>query len=156
MQSRSELKRLFSYDDWANREYARALLRLSSPPEPAVRLLGHIMGAQKIWLGRLRGQKDAPAVWPALDPPAWSGTLEELGREWGDYLGSLTDEGLSASISYTNSQGEHWTSQVGDILTHVAFHGAYHRGQLAREIRQAGEAPPPTDYIHAVRRGLVP
>ena len=54
-----------------------------------------------------------------------------------------------------NSKGEPWTSSVEDILTHVVLHAAHHRGQVASGLRAAGHEPAYTDYIHAVRRGLV-
>lgn len=54
-----------------------------------------------------------------------------------------------------NSLGEDWTSTVGDILTHVAMHGAYHRAQIAAAIRESGRTPAYTDFIHAVRRRLI-
>ena len=62
---------------------------------------------------------------------------------------------LAEAVGYRNSQGEYWTSTVGDILTHVALHGAYHRAQIATAIREAGGTPAYTDFIHATRQGLV-
>jgi len=44
---------------------------------------------------------------------------------------------------------------VGDILTHVLLHSAYHRGQIAVDLRAAGLTPAYTDYIHAVRQGKI-
>jgi len=41
------------------------------------------------------------------------------------------------------------------VLTHVVLHSAYHRGQIATQMRAGGEAPAHTDFIHAVRRGLI-
>jgi uncharacterized damage-inducible protein DinB len=40
---------------------------------------------------------------------------------------------------------------VEDILLHTCLHGAYHRGQIARDLRQAGDPPEPTDYIAFIR-----
>jgi uncharacterized damage-inducible protein DinB len=54
-----------------------------------------------------------------------------------------------------NSKGEPYTSSVEDILTHVVFHGAYHRGQIAAKMRESGLEPAYTDYIHAIRQGFV-
>jgi uncharacterized damage-inducible protein DinB len=34
-------------------------------------------------------------------------------------------------------------------------HGGYHRGQIAAAVREAGGEPAYTDFIHAVRAGLV-
>jgi uncharacterized damage-inducible protein DinB len=58
-------------------------------------------------------------------------------------------------VGYRNSKGEPWTSTVGDILTHVVTHSAYHRGQVASELRAAGFIPAYTDFIHAVRQGFL-
>jgi uncharacterized damage-inducible protein DinB len=44
---------------------------------------------------------------------------------------------------------------VEDVLTHVLFHSAYHRGQIALQMRASGAEPAYTDFIHAVRKGFV-
>jgi len=149
------IKRLFSYDDWANHEVLTALEALSTPPERSVKLLAHILSAERLWLERLLVQKQTLPVWPLL-------TLEQCGREadglsilWRHYLASLDEPRLSNSISYKNSQGEIFTSPKQDILQHVVMHSAYHRGQIAADMRAAGFAPPYTDFIHAVRQGFV-
>jgi uncharacterized damage-inducible protein DinB len=35
------------------------------------------------------------------------------------------------------------------------MHSAYHRGQIASHMREQGQAPAYTDFIHAVRQGHV-
>ena len=62
---------------------------------------------------------------------------------------------LNRQAEYVNSKGERYVSSVEDILTHVVFHGAYHRGQIAAKMREAGFDPAYTDYIHAVRQHFV-
>jgi uncharacterized damage-inducible protein DinB len=62
---------------------------------------------------------------------------------------------LARQINYVNSKGESWSSQVDDILLHVITHSAYHRGQIASNMRAAGLTPAYTDFIHAVRQELV-
>ena len=151
MESLSELKRLLQYDAWANEQYVSALARLRSPPEAAARILAHIAGAQRIWLSRLAGSREKVPGWPPFDPQA----LSDLAAEWERVREALTEGGLETPVAYTNSEGEPWTSTTGDILTHVIMHGTYHRGQIARELRLAGIAPPYTDYIHAVRQGFI-
>jgi uncharacterized damage-inducible protein DinB len=37
----------------------------------------------------------------------------------------------------------------------VLFHSAYHRGQIASQMRAAGFTPAYTDFIHAVREGFI-
>jgi uncharacterized damage-inducible protein DinB len=154
MMLRLDLKRLLAYDDWANRETLASLEAIDSPPPRSVRLLGHIVGAEQLWYGRLRGDKPGP-VWPELSLAECRGAFDELSRLRADYLHALTPADLDKTVPYVNSKGEPWTSRVEDILTHVVLHSSHHRGQIASDIRAAGHEPPYTDYIHAVRRGFL-
>ena len=94
-------------------------------------------------------------VWPDLDLEACAAELTDLQGDWMRCLETLDEEGLEDGVAYRNTKGEFWTSTVADILTHVVLHSAYHRGQIAAAIREAGGTPAYTDYIHAVRSGLV-
>lgn len=147
------LKRLFAYEAWANRETA-ASLRAASPAS-ALKRLAHIVAAQRLWLGRLKQDPAAIAVWPELTLEQCDAQLAELSRWWQDYLSGLDAAALSRSISYTNTKGEPWTSTVQDVLLHVVLHSSYHRGQIASEVRASGHAPAYTDFIHSVRQGFI-
>ena len=70
-------------------------------------------------------------------------------------LDPLSAGDLEEGVGYRNSLGEYWTSTAGDILTHVAMHGGYHRAQIAAALRERGREPVYTDFIHAIRQGLV-
>jgi uncharacterized damage-inducible protein DinB len=74
---------------------------------------------------------------------------------WKNYLTNLSPDDLEKQIDYRNSKGEAWSSRVDDVLTHVVMHSAYHRGQIALEMREAGLQPAYTDFIHGVRQGFV-
>ena len=78
-----------------------------------------------------------------------------MARRWTEYLGELKARSLAARVEYVNSKGEPWTSAVGDVLTHVVTHSAYHRGQIATDMRASGLEPAYTDFIHSVRQGFV-
>jgi uncharacterized damage-inducible protein DinB len=149
------LRRLFAYDAWANEEALASVRRVSDPPARAVQLLAHVAATQRLWWGRLHSQPPDVPVWPewALDETA--ARLAAIGPAWRDYLGRLTPDGLARQVAYTNTQGESWSNSVEDVLRHVLMHGAYHRGQVATHLRLAGHAAGYTDYIHAVRQGLV-
>ncbi len=62
---------------------------------------------------------------------------------------------LARVVNYKNSKGENWRSLEDDIVQHVIMHSAYHRGQIATDMRAAGFTPAYTDFIHALRQGLV-
>ena len=148
-------ERLFAYDDWANREALAFLAAAPTPAPRSLKLLAHIAGAERLWLGRLRREEKPAVVWPDFDLAACRGALEDLARLWQDYLRSLAPAGLDDTVTYVNSKGEPWTSSVEDILTHTVLHSSYHRGQIATDMRASGHTPAYTDYIHARRQGLV-
>jgi uncharacterized damage-inducible protein DinB len=143
-----QIERLFQYDDWANREEV-ALLRKHEVPA-AVRLLAHIIGAQWLWITRIRNENAKMAVWPELTLDQCANELDPLRDAWREILQSKDRD---SKVDYKNSKGEWWASTVDDILTHVAMHGTYHRGQIATVVRQGGDVPAYTDFIHAVRTG---
>jgi len=146
--------RLLRYDAWANAETLGSL-RGGDVPVKAVRWMGHIVGAGALWLARLRQEPPGMAVWPGLDLEGCAEGIERLADGWPRYLQTLSPADLEEGVGYRNSLGEYWTSTVGDILTHVAMHGAYHRAQIAAAVRESGREPAHTDFIHAVRQGLV-
>jgi|KBSSwiStaDraftv2_1062776.scaffolds.fasta_scaffold116096_3 uncharacterized damage-inducible protein DinB len=155
MDRMQRLRRLLAYDDWANRETLAALRAAGSAPAKSSKVLAHVIGAERLWLDRLKRAKPKVAVWPDLSLDRCRDEIAELDKAWEDYLDDLAPEDLERTIDYVNSKGESWSSTVNDVLTHVLLHSAYHRGQIASELRDAGCEPAYTDFIHAVRKGLV-
>jgi uncharacterized damage-inducible protein DinB len=146
------LRRLLQYDAWANGETVESLR--GWPPERSLRWMAHIVGAEYLWLARLKRESAPLAVWPELGIDACREEVAALARLWPEFLDAHRNS-LDDTVSYTNTKGEAWTNTVEEILTHVPVHSAYHRGQIASDVRGAGMAPALTDYIHAVRRGFV-
>lgn len=149
------IHRLLTYDHWANREILAAFKRIGAPPEKSLRWFAHILAAEDLWLTRLTSETRNVVVWPSLNLTQCESYLDEQIEDWDSYLAKLTPDILTSTISYRNSKGELWTNTVQDILTHVPIHSAYHRGQIAADLRAHGHEPPYTDYIEPVRRGFV-
>jgi uncharacterized damage-inducible protein DinB len=149
------MHRLFVYDDWANREVLASLRQAETTPARSLKLMGHIFSAERLWLERLEQQKQTLPVWPDFSLEQCAGQAAELPALWKTYLDAANQTGLSRPLSYKNSQGESWTNRRDDILLHVIMHSAYHRGQIAADMRAAGFTPAYTDFVHAVRRGFV-
>ena len=146
---------LFAYDDWANREAAASVERAAGAPAKARNVLAHIIGTEWLWLARIQGTAPKIAVWPELSPADCARESARLFSTWRDFLATLGPAGLARTVEYRNSKGEPWASTVEDILMHVVMHSAYHRGQVATLLRDSGHEPAYTDFIHAVRQGLV-
>jgi len=146
---------MFAYDHWANRECLQAIQSGTSLSATILGRLAHILSAKKLWLERLRNKRQTMPVWPGLSIEECALLADEMALAWRDYLTKLTPCGLDEKLEYRNSRGEVWSSRVEDVLMHVLMHSAYHRGQIALEMRASGLEPAYTDFIHAVRQGLV-
>ncbi len=115
-------------------------------------LWSHVLSAQHIWAKRMLNEQPTYAVWEVLSP-------ENFEVIYAANLALLEDvaatKSLDEVINYANSAGDVFSSTVGEILMHVCNHGTYHRGQLAKMLKQAGHAVPFTDYIMLKRQGLI-
>jgi uncharacterized damage-inducible protein DinB len=147
------LRRQFVYDAWANQEVLNAIRAAGGDNTRSLQLMAHILAAERVWLERLRQQPQSVPVWPEADLSQCEAECTNLRESWLNYLDEITD--LGQTISYKNTKGEAWASAVVDILTHVVMHSAYHRGQIASHMREKGQPPAYTDFIHAVRQELL-
>lgn len=145
------LENLYAHMWWAHDALVTELER--QPPDPeTLRLFAHVVAAEHLWLSRIDSSKANVAVWPTL-------SLDEIVRLEGENrercreLLRRRDDTREQRVRYRNSAGNSFDNSVGEILTHVALHGHYHRGQIARIMRSAGREPVYTDYIGFVRKG---
>ena len=144
-------EKLGAYNVWANETLLRHLdgLVAQGQPIPAVclRLFSHVLNAQAIWIARLCGTHSPVKVWQEHDLAG----LRQLHQQTSEHLHQLIRDADETErhrqISYTNSAGESYTSQVSDIFTHVPVHANYHRAQVATHLRENGLAPINTDFI---------
>ncbi|MCC7012691.1 MAG: DinB family protein [Planctomycetes bacterium] len=147
------LTRLIGYEDWANREFADALARQPAPE--ALRQFAHLVSAQTLWLDRIAHRPLSAPVWPEWDLAECVKRLDLVRAGWKNFFRGLDAGALDTTINYVNTKGSYYQSTVGDIISHVLFHGSYHRGSVASALRAAGGVPPTTDFIHAVRTGVL-
>ncbi len=138
--------RIFAYDHWANREVLHALREITAPPVRAVELLGHLLVSQEFVLEALEG-RFAESLLARTDPDLaeCAALADSLAARWRDYFERQSAGSLVAMIAMRNSRGEAVERYVPDLLTHALHHSAYHRGQIALRIREAGGDPPCTD-----------
>jgi uncharacterized damage-inducible protein DinB len=148
-------RQLFRYDDWANREVLASFPGDRDPPARSLRWMAHILATEYLWFSRIRSEKSPLPVWPELTLADCKRHAVELAKIWTEYLKGLSEGALAHEIVYVNSKGERWASTVQDVLMHVVMHSAYHRGQIATNMRDAGHIPAYTDFIHGIRQKLV-
>lgn len=114
-------------------------------------LISHVLSAQHIWAKRILGEKPDYAVWEVFKFE----DFEEVFRMNMSLLEDiLATRALTEEVSYQNSAGN-FRNTIEEILLHVCNHSTYHRGQLAKMLKQAGYVPPVTDYIMLKRQGVL-
>jgi uncharacterized damage-inducible protein DinB len=155
IESLQSLQHFIRYDHWANKEVLASFRGANRIPPRPLQLMSHIIGAEFVWLTRIKSEKSPLAVWPELSLGECEQAISDLFTLWSQYLEQLLPERIAHLINYKNSKGEPWSSSIQDIVIHVAFHSAYHRGQIAADMRAAGFTPAYTDYIHGVRTGSI-
>ncbi|PLT44526.1 DinB protein [Paenibacillus pasadenensis] len=114
-------------------------------------VLGHLAAAEEIWLARLKGE---PA--PSLTPRPFQ-TVEQARLAFDGVFMAMrqfldNNPDSEEVISYRNSAGKEFQSTIAEILQHVLYHGAYHRGNISTILRSLGHPGIGTDYILFLRR----
>lgn len=145
------LTELYEHNWWAH-DALMAELRREAPDAETLRLFAHVVAAEHLWLSRIDMTKPRVAVWPALSLDDIAALESENRRRFRELL-KRPDDSRGQRIRYRNSAGNEFVNSVGDILTHIAMHGHYHRGQIARTMRAAGREPVYTDFIGFIRKG---
>ena len=158
-----DVRRLYSYTEWANAQFLDAIRGLSEEQYsrelvssmPTIRdTMAHIVMAEWVWLRRWKG--DMPTALPEwMQAPALATTEAELRAieaERAAFLDTLSDDDLVQPLTYRKFNGDVFTDRLVDLLQHVANHSTYHRGQLTTMFRQVGAVPPSTDVTVYLRR----
>ncbi|MGH7501674.1 MAG: DinB family protein [Longimicrobiales bacterium] len=141
------LRQLIEHARWADRLALDSLRRARAVPPRALATFAHVIAAQRLWLSRLEGEPPGVAVWPSFELGACAALMHETHVALEAYARGLDDAAPGRTVHYRNSAGVEFDSKIDDILMHVMLHSAYHRGQVAMLLRNAGEEPEPTDYI---------
>ena len=136
---------LFDYHDQANAKVMDVLYPVNPViSDYAYKMFRHIIMAHHIWSHRILKLPYDYEFWAELDKEQ----IEDLIAKNKTELKQILDQSnLNDPITFTNLQGETYTMKLIDILCHVSHHYAYHRGQIARAIREAGLEPPKTDLM---------
>jgi uncharacterized damage-inducible protein DinB len=141
------LSRMLDHLRWADEVTFAALRAAKSAPEVVLERFMHVIAAEHVWLARLRHEPPRVGVWPKFTFDGCASLMAANHREFAALLAAGDGDPFARTLDYTSTQGAPFANSVGDILLHVALHGAWHRGQIAALMRQAGLEPAPSDYI---------
>ncbi len=113
--------------------------------------LGHICGADDIWIRRIQGEASPQFRTPDSDRMTYIESQKAVRHKYHTLLEGLSEVDLLKEISYKNLKGVDFTTPLAEILMHVANHATYHRGQAASIVRRLKGKPPVTDLIEYYR-----
>jgi uncharacterized damage-inducible protein DinB len=111
------------------------------------RLFSHILFAEKVWITSLRGlDSSLLPIWSEVDIEVCAELVMQNEESLTTFLTNLANTDLDKLITHTNSIGKEFKSSLR-VLTHVALHGHYHRGQINARLRADGIEPVNIDFI---------
>lgn len=143
---------MYEHLNWANQRILETLQSIEDENQDVFRLFSHILFAEKVWIARLQGLDSSQLpIWSDVDKEVCAELVKQNEESLTTFLTKLTDTDLEKLISYTNSKGKEFKNSVRDVLTHVALHGQYHRGQINSRLRTEGIEPVNIDFITFVR-----
>lgn len=149
------LSKLFDYDNEVNQKVLDHLLKQSVLPDRVRAIFTHIVMTKKVWLKRIRGEDWSHlSIWPDFGLEKCKDLISENRKEFHKFLADKSETDLQENIRYTNSKGIDFENSIRDILMHLLIHGGYHRGQIAKIVRETGGEPVNTDYIMHIREPI--
>lgn len=144
------LQTLYGYHTWANVDLFNKLESVDAEKhgkelQTALRLISHYYVVSRIFAGHLQDvphgfTSDNLEETPALDELR---TAVLSSDQWYlDYLGTASPAVLSEAVAFTFTDGDKGYMTREEMLTHVALHGGYHRGEVGRILWQLSITPP--------------
>ncbi|MBK6859216.1 MAG: hypothetical protein IPG95_02895 [Saprospiraceae bacterium] len=136
---------LFDYHVRANELFLDVLYSENKPiDEYAFKMFRHSIMAHHVWNHRMLDLAYDHEFWEPLSKIQLEQLMIQNKEETAQILNQFD---LQDELDYKNQLGESFSSKIIDILSHISHHYAYHRGQIARSLRECGIEPPKTDLI---------
>lgn len=141
------IKSMFTHIHWANQRILETLQN-DEENKQAANLFSHILHAEKVWYTRLKGADSSHLpIWGVVSLETCVEMVNQNHHNYGEFLLTLSNIDLDKLVSYKNSKGTEFHNTIREILTHVALHGQYHRGQINQLLRAADLEPINVDFI---------
>ncbi|MDM5326754.1 DinB family protein [Neobacillus sp. CF12] len=148
------IQNMFKQVHWANLRILETLQNGGVENKQANYLFSHILHAENVWFTRLVGADSSHLpIWEEVSLESCAEMVNQNNHNFTEFLSTLSNTELDQILTYKNSSGSQFQSSIRDILTHVALHGQYHRGQINQLLRAAELEPINVDYIMFSRSG---
>jgi uncharacterized damage-inducible protein DinB len=150
-----EIKKIYEYHDWANRQILDAVETLT-PSELGADLGGsfptlmetlqHNLLVEALFIRRW--QEQPPQAMPESETIGQIRTVwQSIELERNAFLAGLPESDLSKTICYFDTRGRHVALELWQAIFQCVNHSTHHRGQLIEKLRKLGKVPPATDFV---------
>ncbi|PKG24654.1 DinB family protein [Niallia nealsonii] len=147
------IQNMFDHLNWANQNILKTLQNIEGESQKTIHLFSHILLSEHIWFTRLKGlDSSSLAIWDKASLEICAEMVKQNHQNFYVLFSCISDNDPNTLVFYKNSMGKEFQNTIGDILTHIALHGQYHRGQINQRLRENGLEPVNIDYI-TFRRG---
>ncbi|MDR7079301.1 putative damage-inducible protein DinB [Neobacillus niacini] len=141
------IQSMFKHLHWSNQRILETLHN-GEENKKANNLFSHILHAENVWFTRLIGTDSSHLpIWAEISLESCLGLVNQNNLNYTAFLSNLSNLELDQLVTYKNSKGTEFRNSKRDILTHVALHGQYHRGQINQLLRAAKLEPINVDFI---------
>ncbi|MFJ5762091.1 DinB family protein [Neobacillus sp. NPDC093182] len=141
------IQSMFKHLHWANQRILETLQN-SEENKQANNLFSHTLHAENVWYTRLKGADSSHLpIWAEVSLESCVEMVNQNHHNYAEFLSMLSNIDLDQLVSYKNSKGTEFQDSIRDILTHVALHGQYHRGQINQLLRASDLEPINVDFI---------
>lgn len=141
---------LFRYKRWIDIETLQAIKRIDASVNAekhhlTLRLMNHIHVVDSIFRANVIGQKHSYTALNTPETPSADElliTMTECTDWYIQHVNYMSSADLAETIKFQFVDGGHGEMKAVDMLNHVLFHGAYHRGAVGWLISESGVTPP--------------
>ena len=135
----------FEYDFRSNKKWSEVLISQEDElPDYVHKMMSHIVNVHHIWIQRILDLPSESFSWDKLPIDYWIKLHQDNYSKTIDYL---EKNEAYEKVNYHSEEGVVLTKDAIDILYHILNHSNYHRGQIAKSLRDNGLEPPVFNFI---------
>ena len=168
MHDKDYLLSLLDYNAWANEEYLNQIRELPADEVTKQReslmnnilnSVNHLLVIDKVWMAHMQGkthsfEKLQTVIHENLND--FQAAKKKMDQEIRDYVSGLSEDELEEVVNYELMGGNKGNLPRYMIITHLAIHGAFHRGFIADMFGQIPAVPAGQDipvWERSLRKG---
>lgn len=146
---KNQLFEWFQWNNAANESFINAFQNVKSVPRKCIEILSHVINEHELWLNRICAV-NYPEIqgWKSEDEQRIAVRNATIHEITSNFLESESYGGnFDWSFTYRNADGKHVNRRLSEVYFQILTYSEFHRGQVAKLLKESGIEPPSTDYL---------